>query len=77
LSLYDPIRLDDRGYPVCDKSIRVMWLLEEKLIGQSPRRKDDPIYETFLEPKRMKEVKMLEEAFQRSLETADPISGPW
>ncbi|MBW1744663.1 MAG: hypothetical protein JRJ47_14745 [Deltaproteobacteria bacterium] len=72
-SFNGPIPLDDRGYPVCDKSIRVMWLLEKKLLDQSPR-KDDPIYETFLEPERMKDVKMLEEAFQRSIEVADPLS---
>jgi hypothetical protein len=73
-SLNDPIRLDDRGYPVCDKSVRVMWLLEKKLLDQSPR-KHDPIYETFFEPKRMKDVKMLEEAFQRSMQGADLLSG--
>jgi len=63
---HGPIHLDDRGYPVCDKSIKVMWLIEQKLAGKSPRE-NDPIYGPFLDPKRLKEVKMLEEAFQRSI----------
>jgi hypothetical protein len=66
VSLDGPVPLDDRGYPVCDKSIRVIWLLEEKLVNSSPQ-KDDPIYRTFLDPKRLKDVSALEEAFHLSL----------
>ena len=63
---HGPIPLDDRGYPVCDKSIRVMWLIEQKLAAKSPREAD-PIYGPFLNPKRLKAVKVLEEAFQGSI----------
>ncbi|MBW2171229.1 MAG: hypothetical protein JRF69_04485 [Deltaproteobacteria bacterium] len=68
------IRLDDRGYPVCDKSIRVISLLEEKLLGRSVG-KDDPIYETFLRPERIKEVKALEEKFHLSMQPDNAFGG--
>ena len=68
------IPLDDRGYPVCDKSIRVISLLEEKLLGRSPTE-DDPIYETFLKPGRIKEVKALEEKFHVSMQPDDLFVG--
>ncbi|MBW1860420.1 MAG: hypothetical protein JRI70_10210 [Deltaproteobacteria bacterium] len=54
------IRLDDRGYPVCDKSIRVIY---------------DPIYETFLRPERIKEVKALEEKFHLSMQPDNAFGG--
>jgi len=66
---FDPtIRVDDRGYPVGDKSIEALGLLEEKLLGR-PIPKGDLIYETFLDPERMKDVKAAEEAFYFSMET--------
>jgi hypothetical protein len=66
---FDPkIRVDDRGYPVGDKSIEALCLLEKKLLGK-PINKGDPIYKTFLDPERMKDVKAAEEAFYLSMET--------
>ncbi len=66
---FDPtIRVDDRGYPVGDKSIEALCLLEEKLLGR-PIPKGDLIYERFLDPERMKDVKAAEEAFYLSMET--------
>ena len=50
------IPLDDRGYPVCDKSIEALSLLERKLTGRSLDGRDI-IYNTFLDPERMKDVK--------------------
>ena len=71
---FDPvINLDDRGYPVCDKSIEALSLIEQKLLGRSSLR-TGPIYETFLDPERMKEVRILDEKFQLSM--AGPISWP-
>ena len=67
------INLDDRGYPVCDKSIEALSLIEQKLLGRSSLR-TGPIYETFLDPERMKEVRILDEKFQLSM--AGPISWP-
>jgi hypothetical protein len=60
---FDPvITLDDRGYPVCDKSIQALSLLERKLLGVSVPG-DDRIYKIFLDPKRTGEVKAAEEKF--------------
>jgi hypothetical protein len=75
---FDPdIRIDDRGYPVCDKSIESLSLLEEGLL-QRPLPQDDVIYETYLEPGRMEEVNALEKEFLQALErdTADNDISP-
>jgi hypothetical protein len=59
------IQLDDRGYPVCDKSIQALSLLEQKLLGRPPQE-SDRLYGTFLDPERMKAVRKLEENFNRT-----------
>ena len=59
------ILLDDRGYPVCDKSIEALALLERNLLNR-PVDTGEAIYRKFLDPRRMKEVKDLEAAFYRS-----------
>lgn len=61
------IRLDDRNYPVCDKSIEALSLLEQGLLDRA-LKEDDPIYKTYLDPKRMGEVKVMEKEFLLSLE---------
>jgi len=65
VSLDATIKLDDRGYPVCDKSIQALSLLEEKLLGRSPQE-GDRLYGTFLDPERMKAVRKLEDDFNRT-----------
>ena len=75
---FDPdIRIDDRGYPVCDKSIESLSLLEEGLL-QRPLPQDDVIYKTYLDPGRMEEVNALEKEFLQALErdTADNDISP-
>lgn len=62
VSFDQTIKLDDRGYPVSDKSIEALSLLEEKLLGRCIHR-DEVIYKTFLDPERMKDVKAAEEEF--------------
>jgi len=64
------IELDDRGYPVCDKSIEALSLIEEKLLGALDPR-GDSIYQSFLIPERMKEVEALVKEFRPS-----PLSAP-
>jgi hypothetical protein len=59
------INLDDKGYPVCDKSIEAISMLEKKLLGKSID-KTEKLYKIFLDPKRMKEVGVLEEKFHLS-----------
>jgi len=61
------IRLDDRLYPVCDKSIEAMSRLEAGLLDE-PIDKNDPIYATFLDPGRMEEVRRWEQRFHRAME---------
>ena len=56
------IHLDDRHYPVCDKSIEALFLIEEKMTGRSANR-HEPLYRTFLDPQRKKDVKAHEAAF--------------
>ncbi|MCP4665767.1 MAG: hypothetical protein GY849_05325 [Deltaproteobacteria bacterium] len=65
---FDPvIHLDDRGYPVCDKSMEALSLLDRKLLGR-PFGSDDVIYGLFLDPKRMQDVKAMAMAFHQHVE---------
>ena len=66
VSFESAIPRDDRGYPVCDKSIEALSLLEHKLIGR-PVDRNAPIYQTFLDPGRMKEVRSIEREFHVSM----------
>ena len=63
------IALDDRGYPVCDKSIEALSLLERGLLNRSLQQ-EDLIYATYLEPRRLEEVKVKEKDFYLALEAA-------
>lgn len=58
------IILDDRGYPVCDKSVEALSLLESKMVGGDAALQD-PIYETFLNPQRQRLVRKHEALFHR------------
>lgn len=64
------IRLDDRGYPVCDKSIEALAMLERKILGH-PIDGNDAIYRTFLTAHRMEEVSALERQFLQSHKRAN------
>jgi len=59
------ISLDDKGYPVCDKSIEAISMLEKKLLGK-PIDITEKLYKIFLDPQRMKKVSALEEKFHLS-----------
>jgi hypothetical protein len=56
------IRLDDKGYPVCDKSVEALSLIETKLLGR-PIDGNDMLYRTFLDPGRKRAVAIKEEVF--------------
>lgn len=60
------IQLDDRGYPVCDKSIEALFRLEQDFVGPSNYSESD-IYRTFLDPQRMKEVNAIQDAFHQAM----------
>ncbi len=53
------IRLDEKGYPVCDKSIEALSLIEKKLLGR-PVDMGERIYRWFLDPERRKAVQKSE-----------------
>ncbi|MCF8063565.1 MAG: hypothetical protein K9M82_13695 [Deltaproteobacteria bacterium] len=58
------IPLDDKGYPICDKSVQALSLLEHKLLDRDPDP-GDPLYRHFLDPVRIRKVKSVEAAFHR------------
>lgn len=56
------VHLDDKGYPVCDKSIQALSMMEEKLLGRDVK-KADTFYRKFLDPARIKDVEIIENEF--------------
>jgi hypothetical protein len=64
------ISLDDKGYPVCDKSIEAISILEQKLLDK-PIDKNETLYKIFLDPLRMRAVSNLEKKFHGSLKLAN------
>ena len=68
VSFSSQIELDDKGYPVCDKSIEALANLETKLIG-NPIDPADAIYHFFLDPQRRHEVSEKERLFNQKMST--------
>lgn len=66
VSLTSHIYLDEKGYPVCDKSVEALFEIEKNLAGHSPDT-NDQLYKTFLDPGRMFTVSAIEKEFHRSL----------
>ena len=58
----DTIHLDEKGYPVCDKSIEALAAIETKLLGR-PIDPADPLYSRFLDTTRRQAVAAREHAF--------------
>jgi hypothetical protein len=56
------IRLDDKGYPVCDKSIEALSKIEAYFSGRRPNRRES-IYQLFLTRERMLSVREFEKTF--------------
>ena len=65
VSFVQDISLDDKGYPVCDKSVEAVSMLETKLLGK-PIDHTEKLYQIFLDPQRMKDVRALEDRFHLS-----------
>jgi len=65
VSFDSSIPLDDRRYPVADKSVEALSMLEKNLAGR-PLDPRDEIYRVFLAPDRMEKVRLLEREFHRS-----------
>ncbi|MGE0083668.1 MAG: hypothetical protein AB7S75_04540 [Desulfococcaceae bacterium] len=49
------IRTDDKNFPVCDKSVEALALMEEKLLGRPPDM-SEKLYHTYLSPERKSRV---------------------
>jgi len=64
VSFAPSIVLDDKGYPICDKSVQALALLERKLLGRRPDR-TERLYRVFLDPERIRKVRTAEELFHR------------
>jgi len=62
VSFDSSVPLDDRGYPVCDKSVEALSMLEKNL-ADLPLDPEDEIYKVFLAPARMEKVRVLEREF--------------
>ncbi|MFZ7112627.1 MAG: hypothetical protein ACOWYE_13165 [Desulfatiglandales bacterium] len=60
------IPLDDRGYPVCDKSIEALFFLEQKILGKTSLE-GCPLYRVVLDPLRRREVSALVKSFHTAL----------
>ena len=58
------IPVDDKGYPVSDKSIQAIFQLERQVLRRSTVA-DETLYRFFLQPQRMKDVKELEIHFHQ------------
>ena len=65
VSLDSFIPLDDRRYPVCDKSVEALSMLEKNM-ARRPLDPHDEIYRVFLAPSRMEKVRLLEREFHRT-----------
>lgn len=68
----DTVAVDDRNYPVCDKSIEALSLIEEKLLDRITIPAD-PLYGFFLTEERRKKVKIIESRFIAQLGAADKL----
>ncbi len=60
------VRIDDRGYPVCDKSVEALFRIEQRMLSKEGPV-EDPLFKVFLDPARMEKVRAIEETFQRSM----------
>ena len=65
------IRIDDREYPVCDKSVEALFRIEQQILG-GKKPDEDPLYKVFLEPARVERVRSIEETFHASMKKPGP-----
>lgn len=65
------IYVDDKKYPVCDKSIEALSELERNLAGRSIDM-SEPVYRTFLDPIRKIDVSAIEKEFHRASGVQQP-----
>jgi hypothetical protein len=59
------IYVDEKGYPVCDKSIEALYLLE-KGFTKSRTIDREPLYQPLWDTRRMKQVNHMEKLFHEA-----------
>jgi len=67
VSFTEEIYLDDMGYPVCDKSLEALSLLEQYLLDRPPDP-TEPCYRHFMDPVRRRRVTDLDRSFHRNVD---------
>ncbi len=60
------VLVDEFNYPVCDKSIEVLLLIERKLLKRSVEE-NDPFYKHYLHPERLRQVETLTRRFHETI----------
>ena len=65
------IYIDEKGYPVCDKSVEALAEIEKSLASR-PLDLQDRIYRTYLDSGRMVAVSGIEREFHRTTASAQP-----
>lgn len=60
------VLVDEFNYPVCDKSIEVLMLIEQKMLKRSIK-KNDPFYKDYLTPERLRQVEILAREFNENI----------
>ena len=63
----DTVHLDDKGYPACDVSVQVLFILERELLGLRGEE-TDTLCRIFLKPERLEKVRQIEQVFYKTLE---------
>jgi len=66
IKLSNTILLDDKGYPSCDVSVEVLFILEQDILKKKISL-DDPLFRFFLSPGRKKRIKTIEKEFYTNL----------
>lgn len=61
------VLVDDFNYPVCDKSIEAMLLIERKLLKRNINE-NDPFYMVYLNPERLRQVEKLAREFHQTMQ---------
>jgi hypothetical protein len=73
LTMEHHIPVDDKKYPVSDKSIQALYQIETRILNR-PGLASDTLYRFFLDPPRMEDVRQLETAFHK--ETSHSVNYP-
>ena len=71
----EAIPLDSKGYPSCDKSIEVLWILENRVLKTANATRD-PLYRHFLSAERVEKVRRIEKTFFENISCGNDAYPP-